>query len=90
MVIFMNIQWFPGHMAKTKKILTENLKLVDIVLELLDARIPASSKNPEIDNIVKNKPRLILLNKSDLADENVSKEWRKWYNEQGHSCIFVD
>lgn len=90
MVIFMNIQWFPGHMAKTRKILTENLKLVDIVLELLDARIPISSKNPEIDNIVKNKPRLILLNKSDLADENVSKEWSKWYSERGYTCIFVD
>lgn len=86
----MNIQWFPGHMAKTRKILAENLKLVDVVIELLDSRIPLSSKNPEIDEIIKNKPRVVVLNKSDLADEKVSREWSKWYAENGYSSIFID
>lgn len=86
----MNIQWFPGHMAKTRKILAENLGLVDVVIELLDSRIPQSSKNPEIDQIVKNKPRVVALNKSDLADEKISKEWSKWYNENGYTSIFID
>lgn len=86
----MNIQWFPGHMAKTRKILAENLKLIDVVIELLDARIPVSSKNPEIDEIVKNKPRIIAFNKADLADENVSREWTKWYSSQGYTTIFID
>ncbi|HEX2947415.1 MAG TPA: ribosome biogenesis GTPase YlqF [Clostridia bacterium] len=86
----MNIQWFPGHMAKTRRLLAENLKLVDVVVELLDARIPASSKNPEIDSIVHNKPRLVVLNKSDMADEEVSKEWAKWYKSRGIGVIFAD
>jgi len=86
----MNIQWFPGHMAKTRRILTENLKLVDVVIELLDARIPYSSKNPEIDRILQNKPRVVALNKSDLADEKISKEWSSWYNSQGYANIFID
>lgn len=86
----MNIQWFPGHMAKTRRLLAENLKLVDVVIELLDARIPVSSKNPEIDGIIKQKPRVVVLNKSDLADENVSHAWSKWYAENGYKCIFVD
>lgn len=86
----MNIQWFPGHMAKTRRLLTENLKLIDIVIELLDARIPRSSKNPEIDEIIKLKPRVVVLNKCDLADENVSKEWGKWYNSNGYANIFID
>jgi len=86
----MAIQWFPGHMAKTRRILTENLKLIDIVIELLDARIPKSSKNPEIDGIIKTKPRVIALNKSDLADEKVLREWSKWYGENGYTCIFID
>lgn len=86
----MNIQWFPGHMAKTRRLLAENLKLVDVVIELLDARIPASSKNPEIDSIVNNKPRIIVLNKSDLADPAVSREWSDWYRERGIPVIFAD
>jgi len=86
----MNIQWFPGHMAKTRRILSENLKLVDIVIELLDARIPLSSKNPEIDDIIKDKPRIMALNKSDLADSGISKEWDKWYSSQGYTSIFID
>lgn len=86
----MNIQWFPGHMAKTRRILAENLKLVDVVIELLDARIPRSSKNPEIDEIINNKPRIITLNKSDLADEKLSREWTKWYSSNGYTNIFID
>ena len=86
----MNIQWFPGHMAKTRRTLQENLKLVDVVIELIDARIPSSSKNPEIEEIVKNKPRIIALNKADLADERISREWEKWYNSKGYTNIFID
>lgn len=77
-------------MAKTRRLLAENLKLVDVVIELLDARIPASSKNPEIDSIVHNKPRIVVLNKSDMADEEVSKEWARWYKRRGISVIFAD
>jgi len=77
-------------MAKTRRLLAENLKLVDVVIELLDARIPASSKNPEIDRIVGNKPRLIVLNKSDLADSGISKQWADWYKRRGIPVIFAD
>lgn len=86
----MNIQWFPGHMAKTRRLLTENLNLIDVVIEILDARIPGSSKNPEIDEIIKSKPRVVIFNKSDLADEALSREWKKWYNSKGYASIFVD
>ena len=86
----MNIQWFPGHMAKTRRLLTDNLKLVDVVIELLDARIPYSSKNPEIDMIIKDKPRIVVLNKMDLADEAVVREWSKWYSTNGKTAIFID
>lgn len=86
----MNLQWYPGHMAKTRRILSENLKLVDVVLELLDARIPKSSKNPVIDDIIGSKPRIIVLNKSDLADEKVSREWNEWYASKGYTSVFVD
>jgi len=77
-------------MAKTRRLLSENLKLVDVVIELLDARIPASSRNPEIDRIVGNKPRLVVLNKSDLADGEVSKQWAEWYRRKGIPLIFAD
>ncbi len=73
-----NINWFPGHMAKTRRLITENLSQVDIVIELLDARIPKSSKNPEIDKIVNNKPRLILLTKSSLANAAATKQWEAY------------
>lgn len=86
----MNIQWFPGHMAKTRRLITDNLKLVDVIIELLDARIPMSSKNPEIDQLINNKPRVVAFNKADLADENISKEWKKWFNANGSKCIFID
>lgn len=75
----MDIQWYPGHMTKTKRMMEENLKLVDIIIELVDARAPLSTKNPDIDKLVKNKPKIIVLNKADLADEYATKQWSKWY-----------
>ena len=86
----MNIQWFPGHMAKTRRLITENLKLVDIVVELKDARIPYSSTNPILKEILGNKPRVIALNKCDMADENMLKEWVSYYKSQGITAIPVD
>lgn len=86
----MNIQWFPGHMAKTRRLVGENLKLVDVVIELLDARIPLSSQNPEINSIIKGKPKIVVLNKSDLADEEVSRKWKEWYNNNGQANIFIN
>ena len=74
------IQWYPGHMTKTKRLIEENIKLVDIVIELLDARAPYSTKNPDIDKLAQNKMRIIILNKADLADEKVTKEWMNWYS----------
>ena len=85
----MNLQWFPGHMAKTRRLIEENLKLVDIVIELLDARIPQSSKNPEIDSLIKDKPRLVLLNKSDIADEAITKQWIEAYAKSGISAMAI-
>lgn len=86
----MNINWFPGHMAKTRRMLVENLKLVDVVIELLDARIPRSSKNPDIDKLINNKPKIVILNKSDLANQGVSKKWKEYFNKMGQKVIFMD
>ncbi len=86
----MNIQWFPGHMAKTRRLITENLKLVDIVVELKDARIPYSSTNPILKEILGNKPRVIALNKCDMADENALREWVAYYKSQGITAVPVD
>ena len=79
----MNIQWYPGHMTKTRRMMEENISLVDIVIELLDARLPFSSKNPEIDNLARNKKRIVILNKVDLADEKKTKEWRAYFEDKG-------
>lgn len=79
----MNIQWYPGHMTKAVRMMQENIKLIDIVIELVDARVPLSSKNPDIDELAKNKFRLILLNKSDLADERLTECWENYYKEKG-------
>ena len=84
------IQWFPGHMAKTRRLITENLKDVDLLIELLDARIPKSSENPEIARLVASKPRLTLLSKSSLADPAATEAWKKAYAEAGRECIFYD
>ncbi|WP_058485546.1 ribosome biogenesis GTPase YlqF [Defluviitalea phaphyphila] len=86
----MNIQWYPGHMSKTKKLIMENLKLVDIIIELVDARIPYSSKNPNIDELSKHKPRIIVMNKSDLADENVTSKWVDWFKNQGYGVVVIN
>ena len=85
-----NINWFPGHMAKTRRQITEDLKLVDIVVEILDARIPFSSQNPEIKEITKNKKKVIVLNKSDLSDKNDNEMWREYYIKKGYRTILVD
>ena len=79
----MDIQWFPGHMTKTKRMMQENQKLIDIVVELVDARIPMSSRNPSIDEIFPSKPRLLLMNKSDIADEKLNEEWKKYFENKG-------
>ncbi len=84
------IQWFPGHMAKTRRLITECLPLVDIVIEVLDARIPQSSKNPELDRIIGTKPRLSVLSKAALADPEVSQKWREYYKSIGAQAIFYD
>lgn len=84
------IQWFPGHMAKTRRLIGENLKNVDIVIELLDARIPSSSRNPEITRLTEGKPLITLLNKSMLADPAETEKWVKHYTGDGHICIPFD
>ena len=84
------LNWYPGHMAKTKKQIIEDLKLVDIVIELLDARIPISSQNPSIGEITKNKKKIIVLNKSDLADENQNKQWIEFFKSKQIPAVTVD
>ena len=86
----MKIQWYPGHMTKAKRMMQEDIKLIDLVIELLDARIPISSRNPDIDNLAGNKSRLILLNKADLADERVTLEWSKYFEDKGIKVIKLD
>ncbi|NMB44278.1 MAG: ribosome biogenesis GTPase YlqF [Clostridiales bacterium] len=84
----MLFQWYPGHMTKTKRMMQENIKLIDVVIELVDARVPLSSKNPDIDQIAGNKPRIILINKYDLADPNYTKLWEAYYRSKGfHTCL---
>ena len=85
-----NINWYPGHMAKTKRQIIEDLKLIDIVIELLDARIPISSRNPDIAQITKNKKKIIVLNKCDLADEKENKKWISYFNTQGIPAVITD
>ena len=85
-----NIQWFPGHMAKTRRLITENLKNVDAVIELLDARIPYSSRNPEIERLTENKPKIILLNKASLADPQMTKKWLSALKNDNTVCIETD
>lgn len=84
------VQWFPGHMAKTRRLIKESLSMVDAVTELLDARIPLSSRNPEIEQITAGKPRIILLNKCDVADEAATRKWIKYFEESGSVAIPVD
>ena len=82
-----NINWYPGHMAKTKREIEEDLKLVDVVIELLDARIPISSRNPEIVKLTKNKKKIILLNKSDLSNEIINKKWLEVFSKEAPTLL---
>ncbi|PPA72072.1 ribosome biogenesis GTPase YlqF [Jeotgalibacillus proteolyticus] len=86
----MTIQWFPGHMAKARRQVTEKLKLVDIIFELVDARIPMSSRNPMIDDIINQKPRLILINKADMADPNRTKQWISYFENKGIKALAIN
>ena len=85
-----NIQWFPGHMTKTKRQIQANLKLVDAVAEIIDARIPVSSRNPDLNKLIQSKPRVILLNKCDMANQTATKMWIDFYKKQGNTAIAVD
>ena len=86
----MNIQWFPGHMTKAQRMIEDSIKQVDAVCEILDARIPNSSRNPDIDRLAAGKPRLIILNRTDLADPNITAQWRTFFEEQGIKILETD
>ncbi len=87
--IKVNIQWYPGHMAKTKRLIADNLKQVDAVAEIIDARIPISSRNPIIDELLQTKPRIVLLNKADLSDPNANKAWAEFFKKQGIASVML-
>lgn len=89
-VIHMNYQWYPGHMTKARRMMQENIKLVDLVIELIDARIPSGSRNPDIEEIGKGKSRVLLLNKADLADEKWNQCWREFYTKKGYFVYLLD
>ena len=84
------VQWFPGHMAKTRRLIKESLPMVDAVTELLDARIPYSSRNPELDELTQKKPRIVLLNKCDMADDNITRQWIEYFKSKGQYALPVD
>ena len=86
----MNYQWYPGHMTKAKRAMQEDIKLIDLVIELVDARIPLSSRNPDIDELGKNKYRLILMNKADLADKEQTKKWAEYFKSKGFFVVSLD
>ena len=86
----MNVQWYPGHMAKTRRMIAENLKLVDVVAEIVDARIPISSRNPDIDELVGSKPRIIILNRADQADPAGNKAWSAYFKAKGWAVLETD
>ena len=86
----MNVQWYPGHMTKAKRQMQEDLKLIDLIIELVDARVPLSSRNPDIDQLGQNKSRLILLNKADLADERQNEAWKEYFQSKGFHVVKVD
>jgi len=82
-----NLQWYPGHMAKTRRMIEENIKNIDVVVEILDARVPYSGRNPNFDDMIGHKPRLVVMNKYDLADSAVTDKWINWYNRHGIKVI---
>ena len=86
----MEIQWYPGHMTKAVRQMKEDIKVIDLIIELLDARIPRSSRNPDIDTLGRGKARLLLLNKRDLSDDNITEEWLSYYREQGYVALAID
>ena len=86
----MNVNWYPGHMTKAKRMMQENMILIDLVIEVLDARIPLSSRNPDIDDLAKNKSRIILLNKSDLADPKENKRWMQYFEAKGAHVLEIN
>ena len=86
----LNIQWYPGHMTKTRRMMEQDLKLVDAVCEIIDARIPISSRNPDVDELCKNKPRMVILNRIDMADPAMTKTWAAWFKAQGMAIIQTD
>lgn len=86
----MHFQWYPGHMTKAKRMMQEDIKLIDVVIELVDARIPKSSRNPDIEELAKNKKRVLLLNKCDLADDACTKSWKKYYEDRGYYTALVN
>ncbi len=88
--VLMNINWFPGHMKKTRELIQTNLKLVDVVYEIIDSRIPLSSRNPEIDKLIGDKPRIVVMNKSDLSDANINKEWINYFKKKGINTLLID
>lgn len=86
----MNIQWYPGHMTKTKRLMKQDMSLVDIVIEILDARIPYSSKNPDIDALAKDKHRIVVLNKIDLADEKITNQWKYYFEDKNFKVVLAN
>ena len=86
----MNYQWYPGHMTKARRAMQEDIKLIDLIIELVDARIPLSSRNPDIDELGRNKSRLVLMNKSDLADPACNRAWTAWFQEQGIKSLEIN
>ena len=86
----MNVQWYPGHMTKAKRQMQEDIKLIDLIIELVDSRVPLASRNPDIDELGKNKARLILLNKSDLGDERQNEAWKAYFQGKGFYVVKVD
>lgn len=86
----MNVQWYPGHMTKARRQMQEDIRLIDLIIELVDARVPLSSRNPDIDELGKNKARMILLNKSDLADERQNEAWKEYFSSAGFHVVKVN
>ncbi|MEX1307755.1 MAG: ribosome biogenesis GTPase YlqF, partial [Eubacteriales bacterium] len=83
----MNIQWYPGHMAKSRRLISEKLKIIDLIIEVVDARAPYSTKNPDFDQLFRQKRRILLLNKSDLAEPEITKEWLEYYKRKDISAL---
>lgn len=89
-MISLELQWYPGHMAKTRRLIAENLRLIDVVIEMVDARVPFSGRNPDFDDLLGSKPRVVVMNKSDLADDLVSSLWQSYYNSIGCKCLYIN